>query len=112
MINWLSKSMLLIKPDIENKIPDINNLATKAALNTKTREIEFKIPDNTNLVIKASLSTKVIEIENKISYTTGLITTLEFNILTKTVSAKKVDANFFEIDFQKIAGKTYYTMFF
>ena len=37
---------------IEGKIPDITNLANKAALNTKVAEIENKISDNTNFLSK------------------------------------------------------------
>ena len=44
--------------EIENKIPDIINLAKKAAMNTKVGEFESKIPDITNLATKAALNTK------------------------------------------------------
>ena len=40
---------------IENKIPNISNLATKAALNT----IENKIPDVSNLVKKVTMTLKL-----------------------------------------------------
>ena len=49
--------------ELENKIPDITNLATKAALTT----IENKIPDVSNLVKKTDSVTKVTEIENKLT---------------------------------------------
>ena len=49
--------------ELENKIPDISNLATKTALTT----IENKIPDVSNLVNKTDYNTKVAEIENKIT---------------------------------------------
>ena len=49
--------------ELENKIPDISNLATKIALTTA----ENKIPDVSNLVEKTDYSTKVTEIENKLN---------------------------------------------
>ena len=69
---------------IENKIPNISNPATKAALNT----IENKIPDVTNLVKKSDYDTKIKDIENK------YITTTEFNKLASdAVNARIVQAN-------------------
>ena len=75
--------------EIENKVPDISNLATKTALNTvenkipdtsglfrttdcnsKITEIEGKIPDVTNLARKTALTT----VENKIPNVSGLAT--------------------------------------
>ena len=47
---------------IENKMPDVSNLATKAALTT----VEKKIPSISNLVKKTDYDTKVGEIENRI----------------------------------------------
>ena len=47
--------------ELENKIPDISNLATKAALTA----IENKTPSVSNLVKKTDYNTKVTEIENK-----------------------------------------------
>ena len=41
--------------EIENKIPDISNLATKTALNT----IENKIPDTSSLVKKTDNNTEI-----------------------------------------------------
>ena len=48
--------------EIENKIPDISNLATKTALNT----VENKIPDTSSLVKKTDHNAKFTEIEGKI----------------------------------------------
>ena len=47
--------------EIEGKIPDITNLATKTAWTA----VENKIPDLGNLVKRTDYSTKVTEIENK-----------------------------------------------
>ena len=49
--------------ELENKIPDISNLAIKTALTA----IENKIPSVSNLVKKADYNTKVTEIENKLN---------------------------------------------
>ena len=57
--------LILLKKltELENKIPDISNLATKTALNT----IENKIPSVNNLVNKTNYNTKVTEIENTLN---------------------------------------------
>ena len=51
------------KTELENKIPDISNLATKAALTA----LENKVPSISNLVKKADYNTKVTEIESKLA---------------------------------------------
>ena len=55
---------------VENKIPDISNLATKTALTT----VENKIPDVNSLVKKTNYNTKVVEIDTKLSSLDGKIT--------------------------------------
>ena len=47
---------------IENKMPDIINLATNASLNARVREVKDEIPNTTNLATTAALTT----VENKI----------------------------------------------
>ena len=47
---------------IKNKIPHINNLATKTALTT----VETKTPDISSLVKKSDCKTKITEVENNI----------------------------------------------
>ena len=37
-------------------MPDVTNLANKAALNTKAANVESKVPDITNLATKAALN--------------------------------------------------------
>ena len=66
-----SKFVLKTKYDMdksENKIPDTGNLVKKTEYKPKTTEIEGKIPDVTNLATKASLVT----VENKIPDVSGL----------------------------------------
>ena len=48
---------------LENKIPDISNLATKTALTT----VQNKIPNVINLVKKPDYNIKVTEIEKKLT---------------------------------------------
>ena len=71
------------KTELENKIPDISNLATKTALTT----VENKIPSVSNLVKKTDYNTKVTEIENKLNNHNHdkYITTPEFNTLAADV---------------------------
>ena len=69
------------KLELEKKIPDTSNLATKAALTT----IENKIPNISNLATKAALNT----IENKIPDVSNLVKkvtmTLKLKILKTNV---------------------------
>ena len=62
---------------MENKIPDISNLATKTAFTA----VESKIPNFSYLVNKTDYNTKVTEIENKLTnHNNGkYIGTQEFN---------------------------------
>ena len=70
--------------ELENKIPDISNLATKTWLNT----VENKILSISNLVKKKTdYNAKVAEIENKLNNHNydKYITTPEFNTLAADV---------------------------
>ena len=51
------------KSELENKIPDISNLATETALTA----VENKIPSVSNLVKKTDYNTKNAEIDNKLN---------------------------------------------
>ena len=69
--------------ELENKIPDISNLAAKPALTT----VQNKIPTVSNLVKKTDYNTNITEIENKLidhNYD-KYITTSEFNTLAADV---------------------------
>ena len=55
--------------NIENKIPDITNLATNTALNAKINEIKSKIPSITNLVTTTALTA----VEDKIPNVSNLV---------------------------------------
>ena len=73
--------------DIEGKILDVSNLATKTTLTT----VENKIPDVSNLVKKTDYNIKVTEIESKHNNNHD---TSEFNKLTADVfNARLAQAN-------------------
>ena len=55
--------------NIEDKIPDITNLATKTTLNAKINEVKGEIPSITNLATTAALTT----VENIISNVSNLV---------------------------------------
>ena len=78
--------------EIESKISDISNLATKTALTP----VENKIPSVSNLVKKTDYDTKVTEIENKLNNHNHdiYIDTSEFNKLAVDVfNARIAQAN-------------------
>ena len=68
---------------VENKIPDINALATKSALTA----VENKIPNVSTLVKKRDYDTKISNVEKRISDHNHdkYITTPEFNTMTADV---------------------------
>ena len=69
--------------NIDGKIPDISNLATKTALTT----VENKVPNVSSLVKKTDYNTKVTEIESKLNNHNHdkYITTPDFNTLAADV---------------------------
>ena len=79
--------------DIEGKIPDVTNLATKTALTAA----ENKIPSISILVEKTDYDTEITEIQNKLNNhnRNKYITTPKFNTLTADVfNARLSQANF------------------
>ena len=50
---------------IQDKIPDITNLATNASLNAKINQDKGEMPDITNLATNASLNTKKMRLKLK-----------------------------------------------
>ena len=69
--------------NIEDKIPDISNLASKTILNTKINEVKNEIPNITGLVI-TSASTAA---ENNIPSIGNLVKKTNYN--TKITEIKK-----------------------
>ena len=80
MTDFVKKAKLT---ELENKIPDISNLATKTASTT----VENKIHDVSNLVNKTDYNNEITEIEKKLTdHNHGkYITTPEFNKLAADV---------------------------
>ena len=68
---------------VENKIPTLNNLATKTALTT----VENKIPSISGLVKKTDYNTKITDIENILNNHNQdkYVATSEFNTLAANV---------------------------
>ena len=71
--------------EIEDKIPDISNLATKTALTTRENEI----PDTSNLATKTALTT----VENKIADTSNLVKKANYDAKMTNINNKldKID---------------------
>ena len=71
--------------EIEDKIPDISNLATKTALTTRENEI----PDTSNLATKTALTT----VENKIPDTSSLVKKANYDAKMTNINNKldKID---------------------
>ena len=61
--------------EIEDKIPDITDLATNAILNAKLNQVKNEIPNTTNV----ATSTALTAVENKTLDYSKHITTSEFN---------------------------------
>ena len=72
----LLKNDVKIK-DIEDKIPDITNLAINTTLNANN-EIKKEIPSIYNLVTNAFLNAKINEVKNEIPSITSLATTTAY----------------------------------
>ena len=84
--------------NIEDKIPDITNLATKTTLNAKINEVKGEIPSITNLATTAALNAKINEVKGKIPNITNLasttaLTTTENKIPNVSNLVKKTDYN-------------------
>ena len=62
--------------NIEDKIPDITNLATNTTVNAKINDAKNEIPSVTNLVSNASLNAKINDVLNRILSITNLATNI------------------------------------
>ena len=74
---------------IEDKIPDISDLATKSNLNTKINEVKNKIPSITGLATTSSLTT----VENKIPIISNLVKRTDYNTKITEIEKKITDHN-------------------
>ena len=75
--------------DIEDKIPDITNLATKTTLNAKINEVKGEIPNITNLATKTALNA----VENKIPSVSNLVKKTDYNTKINEIEKKITDHN-------------------
>ena len=71
--------------NIENKIPDISNLASKTILNAKMNEVKNEIPSITGLATTSALTA----VENKIPSITNLIKKTEYNTKITEINKKR-----------------------
>ena len=60
--------------NIEDKTPDITNLATNTTLNAKINEFKGEIPSITNLATTTALNARINKVKDKIPSTTYLAT--------------------------------------
>ena len=58
--------------DVQNKIPNITNLATNTTLNVKRNEIKSEIPSITNFAATATFNAEITEIKHKIPNMTNV----------------------------------------
>ena len=70
-----------IKKNIEDKIPDLTNLATNTTLNAKLSKVKNKIPKITNLATTIALTS----IENKIPNVSNLVKRIDYKIKIKEI---------------------------
>ena len=86
--------------EIEGKIPDISNLATKTALTT----VENKIPDINNLATKTALTT----VENKIPDVNSIVKKTNYSTKISSLDGKSAKIN---SDKKKIMERIFITLF-
>ena len=96
--------------NIEDKIPDITNLATKTTLNAKTNKVKGEIPSITNLATTVALNANEVKgeipnitnlattsalsaIENKIPSVSNLVKTTDYNTKISEIRKKITDYN-------------------
>ena len=71
--------------NIEDKIPDITNLATKTTLNAQINEVTGEIPCITNLTTAATLNAKINQVKSKILSITNLASTTAFTAVENII---------------------------
>ena len=81
--------------NVEDKIPDITNLANNATFNAKIYEVKGEIPSTANLATTTALNAKINEVKGEIpnilnSATTTALTAVENKIANVTNLVKKL----------------------
>ena len=93
--------------NIEDKIPDITNLATKTSLNAKTNQVKGEIPSITNLATKAAYNA----VENKILSVSNLVKKTDCNLKINEIGKKIIDLNHDKYiatpEFNKLASENF-----
>ena len=72
--------------NIEDKKPDINNLANSATLNAIINGVKNEIPSIINLATTAALNAKINEVKNKIPNITNLASTTALTAVKDKIS--------------------------
>ena len=72
--------------NIEDKIPDITNLASNASLNAKINEVNGEIPTTTNFATTAALTT----VEDKIPNVRNLVRKTDYNTKVNEIEKKMI----------------------
>ena len=75
--------------NIEDKIPDISNLATKTNLNTKINEVKNKIPSITGLATTSALTA----VENKIPSISNLVKKTDYDTKVGEIENRMIRLN-------------------
>ena len=90
--------------NIEDKIPDISNLATKTILNAKINEVKNEIPSITGLATTSTLTA----VENKIPSISNLVKKTDYNTeineIKKKLTDHKHDKHITNPEFNKLAA--------
>ena len=63
--NDIVKEDVYMMKNIEEKIPDVTNLATNTTLNAKIKEVKKEVPSITNLTTTTALNAIINEVKNK-----------------------------------------------
>ena len=63
--NDIVKEDVYMMKNIEEKIPDVTNLATNTTLNAKINEVKKEVPSITNLTTTTALNAIINEVKNK-----------------------------------------------
>ena len=67
--------------NIEDRVPNLTNVATNTTLNAKLDKLKKGIPIITNVATTSSLNNKINEVKNKIPNITNLATTTVFTVV-------------------------------
>ena len=85
---------------VKNKIPNVSGFLLTSVFNSKTTEVENKIPDIKNLASKAELNA----VENKIPNTSNLVTKTEYATEISRIK-KLVQKTTFESELKNVDDK-------